>query len=431
MLNVTDLQNLLASSNVTVTTTGSGVQAGDIKSDAPFAWSNSNKLALDAYQSVHIEMPVSIAGQGGLTITTNDGGKNGYFGFGAKGNITFANLSSALSINGAGYMLAGNIATLASDIATNPSGSYALANNYDASGDGTYSSSPIATTFGGNFNGLGNTISNLTIDDSTSGDNVGFFSSIQSAGFVTGIRLSKFSIKASTNGAGIGGLAGVSSGKVANAYVNGSLDASSDRAGAGRGGLIGISNGNVIRSGSSVSILSGSNNVVGGLVGGNEGNIAESYAVATISANTNVYVGGAMGANEGSVTQSYAMGRITGSGEQYAGGFVGVNGIGITQSYSTTALKNTGHHNPDAGGLIGLDNLSSGSDKSDYWDRTTSKIRGRKRGAGSPKKDPGITGLTTDQLQSALPTGFDPKVWAEDKNINNGYPYLIDNPPQK
>jgi hypothetical protein len=43
----------------------------------------------------------------------------------------------------------------------------------------------------------------------------------------------------------------------------------------------------------------------------------------------------------------------------------------------------------------------------------------------------GITGLTTQQLQTGLPAGFDPKIWAEDANINNDLPYLINNPPPK
>src|SRR5689334_221156 len=54
VLNVTDLESLLASGNVTVTTTGAGVQANDIHIDAGLSWSNSAALALDAYDSVTI-----------------------------------------------------------------------------------------------------------------------------------------------------------------------------------------------------------------------------------------------------------------------------------------------------------------------------------------------------------------------------------------
>ena len=66
-----------------------------------------------------------------------------------------------------------------------------------------------------------------------------------------------------------------------------------------------------------------------------------------------------------------------------------------------------------------------------YWDTDTSGITDPSQGAGNIANDPGITGLTTQQFQSGLPTGFDPKIWAEKSTINNGLPYLIANPPPK
>jgi hypothetical protein len=75
------------------------------------------------------------------------------------------------------------------------------------------------------------------------------------------------------------------------------------------------------------------------------------------------------------------------------------------------------------GGLIGYDTAGrKGWISSAYWDTTTS---GQKKGAGNKKNDPGITGLTTEQLQSELPAGFDPTIWAEAPNINGGLPYQI------
>jgi hypothetical protein len=53
------------------------------------------------------------------------------------------------------------------------------------------------------------------------------------------------------------------------------------------------------------------------------------------------------------------------------------------------------------------------------------------RGAGNVKDDPGIIGLTTEQFQSGLSAGFDPKIWAQSPNINNSYPYLLANSPMK
>jgi hypothetical protein len=90
-------------------------------------------------------------GLSGLTVTTNDGGRNGYFGFRRKSHVSFANLSSALTINGASYTLEGVIKSLASAISANPSGDFALASNYDASVDGTYTTSPIQTDLTGVF----------------------------------------------------------------------------------------------------------------------------------------------------------------------------------------------------------------------------------------------------------------------------------------
>jgi hypothetical protein len=62
----------------------------------------------------------------------------------------------------------------------------------------------------------------------------------------------------------------------------------------------------------------------------------------------------------------------------------------------------------------------------DYWDTTTS---GTDQGAGNGVAD-GLAGLTDTQLKSKLPAGFDRKVWAQDPNINAGYPYLLANPPK-
>jgi hypothetical protein len=51
VLNVTDLETMLASGNVTVTTTGPGVQADNLDVNAAVSWAGANALALDAHQS--------------------------------------------------------------------------------------------------------------------------------------------------------------------------------------------------------------------------------------------------------------------------------------------------------------------------------------------------------------------------------------------
>jgi hypothetical protein len=436
VLNVGDLENLLSSGNVEVTTTGSGIQAGDIQIDAPLTWSSTGALALDAYQSVLVERLLSVTGQGGLSITTNDGGSEGYFGFLKKGHVTFSNLSGALTINGSAYALAGDIATLAADIAANSTNNYALARDYDAGKDGTYSTSPIPTEFAGSFEGLGNTISNLSINDSAY-EGVGLFARLSSGndpgGAVENISLRNLQIGGGAGG--VGGIAGANLGTISGAFVSGTLTSRVQNGEAYIGGLVGVNYGTITRSGAAAAL--GSNqveNIIGGLSGADlsannlTSTITQSYADCTILGGAGGELGGLVGSNGGPITQSYAMGSVAGGSGTYVGGLTGGNGM-ITQSYSTTALENVGHGNRDAGGLIGVD--GTGGNSSDYWDITTSNIEGRNQGAGTPNKDRGIEGLTSEELQATLPKGFDPKVWAEDPKINKGFPYLIANPPRK
>jgi hypothetical protein len=122
----------------------------------------------------------------------------------------------------------------------------------------------------------------------------------------------------------------------------------------------------------------------------------------------------------------YATGSVTVKLDQ--AGLVGDNDKFIDTSYSTGAPK----ANPSyQGGFIELD-LTEGLNGTltfDYWDLTTSGITDPSQDAGSPKNDPGITGLTGAKYKSGLPAGFDKSVWAQNAKINNGYPYLIDNLP--
>jgi len=435
VLNVADLEALLNSGSVTVTTTGADVQANDIDVTTAFTWSNATNLSLDAYQSIAIEKSVSVNGSGGLSLATNDGGSGGSLSIRGKGNVVFQSLSSQLTINGVAFTLVNSISTLASDIATDPEGDYALANSYDAAGDGTYDGSPISGTFEGTFEGLGNSISNLSIKDARPDQPLGLFSTV--IGTIENFGLLHVDIVGSKKGRNaVGALAGTSGGHLFNVHATGKIR------------------------------VQGSNDVVGGLVGGAE-YIDQSYADVTIDGakGTSEYSGGLAGVLvDGAINQSFSMGSVSVGDSGAAGGLVGQFPKGaiestIANSYSTGSV--TGGSNASIGGFFGLVTKSrlastqfestyssgavlggggsllggfggksstSAAYSNNYWDETTS---GTTQALGKGNADGGIQGETTSELQSGLPAGFDPAIWGLNRKINNGLPYLLNNPPPK
>jgi len=167
--------------------------------------------------------------------------------------------------------------------------------------------------------------------------------------------------------------------------------------------------------------------MVGGLVGQNDGQIIDSYAVGQVNSGgsgDSTSAGGLVGFNQGSVSNSYATGNSKSTGS--AGGLIGLNSGDISSSYSTGV--------PDGlywtGGFVGSDDSQSGDLTDNYWDTDTSGITNLGQGAGNISNDPGITGLSTEQLQSGLPDGFDPTIWSESGDINGGLPYLLALPPE-
>jgi mucin-19 len=353
VLNVGDLEAALGTTSITVTTGNTGSQTGDITVMAPIAWS-ANTLTLDAYHSIYIDAAMTATGTAGLQLFTNDGGTGGGYFFNG-GNVTFANTSEALAINGNSYVLADNLAGLASDIASNSFGYFALANNYNASADGTYTNAPITTAFNGTFEGLGNTISNLSIRNTGSSGWAGLFA-INFQGEVRDINLTDESVVGAGSGDRAGGVAGENDGTIAYANVSGTIS----NAGLA-GGIAGQSLGSVISSGSTATVSGFSE--VGGLVGVLGSEISQSWADGTVTGVGTTDAGGLAGYSIGIVTQSYATGAVTSGASSYVGGLIGANvktggGPGtVTQSYATGTA--TGGTNSEVGGFVG--NNSSGA----------------------------------------------------------------------
>jgi hypothetical protein len=396
-LSLHQLQHMLASANVTVK---SGSSAQDIIVAAFLSWNSGVTLTLDAYHSLKISKPLIVTGTGGLTVLSNDGGTGGVFSVGGNGHVTFASLSSPLTINGHAYFLANSVASLSAGIAAHPHGFFALANSYDAKLDGPYT--PIETKFYGTLDGLGNVVSDMIIVGRKP-PNTGFFSF--ASGTIQHVNLVGIKVKDQgdpIHNRDVGGLVGYmfanpnvpNSGILFEDYVSGSVKGekySFD----GVGGLAGFSNGLVQNCHTKVTV-SGIQARVGGLIGLSSAQGTNSYATGPVNPNSGSG-GGLIGGNGGTVVASYSTGQVSPTDAAIAGGLVGTD-------YTPGGISNA------------------------YWDTTTSGVTSPNQGAGSPANDPGITGLTTTQLQAGLPPGFDPAVWGEDPIINDGLPYLLDNP---
>jgi hypothetical protein len=315
---------------------------------------------LDAQYNIEIKAPIVVEGAAGLTIITNDGGTGGDYVFRGEGHVEFWDVASGLIINGKSFRLVGDIAALSSAIAQNPAGRYALAENYNAALDGTYSQAPIVPDFRGTFEGLGNNISGLSIDDEVDRSSIGLFA-VLSSGLIRDIGLRKIRIKAG-NLSHVGGLAGQSLGTIANSFVTGSIKAGDGDGMSGNlGGLVGYSTVLIASSHAAVSLDVGAQQIVGGLAGENAGTISDSYATGGVKAADNANEGGFVGINNYSstITRCHAMGNVAGGKEPIIGGFAGGNFGTISQSFALGSVVKAGLGGSE-GGFSGF-NVSRGT----------------------------------------------------------------------
>ena len=211
---------------------------------------------------------------------------------------------------------------------------------------------PIGGAYTATFDGKGNTISNLFINQ-TDTQNLGLFSIIAGSGTVQNLGLPNVRVTRTSNGGVTGSLVGDNQGTVANCYATGTV-ATVSSTGSGlfttgglsgylrRGGAIRNSYAAVAVSGAGVTTAAGRSRI-GGLVG--------------------------RAASAGSsILASYATGSVAGGDYGRAGGLVGTisNGVyasAITASYATGIVA-AGANGP-AGGLTGL--RSDGAVANSYY----------------------------------------------------------------
>ncbi|HEX4862378.1 MAG TPA: hypothetical protein VFV07_14170 [Rhizomicrobium sp.] len=448
VLNFKTLKSMLAHGDVTLVP---GEQAQDIVFASTVRWASSRTLTLDAFRGVEIDRPMQATGEGGLTVTVNDGGQGGRLTFGMMGSASFMSLSSPLTINGQVYTLVPDIATLASSVSSNALGHYALAAAYNAHPDGVYTSSPVTVPLGGVFEGLGNGIDGLQIDTASVGSSAGLFSSNLVGGLIENVRLTHLSIYAgSSNGlvSNVGGVVGLNAGTVRSAYVagpvrgwaatasgaiagenTGTIDNSrsaSNVSGNIAGGIAGENTGTIqdcMATKGVRAIINAGTPFAGGIVGANLlGTITNSFATGPVAGIALSTVGGAVGNNTGTISYVYALGSVAGNNSSMAGGLVGSNVGSITQSYAAGQV--TAGSLATIGGFVGTDLTILPGISSSYWDTTTSGISST-HGAGNKTNDAGITGLTDAQLKSGMPSGFSNQFWNQNGSTNGSLPYLI------
>ncbi len=369
----------LATTSVTLQTSASGAPSGpagttgntaagngDILINAPLAWSSSSTLTLDAYNAINVNAPITIGGAGGLVLDYNTSSpQNLLFAQGAGVNYGATNQGGTLAINGQPYALLYTMSALPA-----VTGNSALATSLDASGT-TYSAAVI-NQGSGVFEGLGNTISNLTIN-SPDGAYLGLFGNttfnIRDLGLVGG------SVTGGAN-AYVGSLAGELNRDVYNVYAKGTAVTGGDNSLVG--GLVGLGLANGSLSISNVyatgAVSGGNGAAVGGLIGAAEGpsnisnfNIKNSYATGAVSSTgTGGYFGGLVGISfVTTISNSYATGAVssTGGAADLGGLIGGADKIIVSNSYATGAVSSTG----GGGGLGGLIGGASGATISDSY----------------------------------------------------------------
>ena len=301
-----------------------------------------------------------------------------------------------------GYELMNNL-----DFDSNGSGSVDASDDYpnwtaigvDASG--------AATVFSAIFDGNDNTISNLSINSSTStatgGGFVGLFGDV--TGTIRDVGLLDVNVTNTRTGSGFGRTgalaARLSGGAVRGSYVaGGSVTHNTSSSSNGYlGCLLGYATATAPVSDSYATCnATGANNgtlSIGGLIGETRGAVDSTYATGTVTITGTGFVaaGGLIGWTFSRVSVSYATGNVTGSGIGRVGGLIGGMGGSSYANYATGNVSGSGSgtgaieaQSLRIGGLVGDINLGEG----EYL--RASYATGNVSGSGTGVKAGGLTG---------------------------------------
>ncbi|KWD58817.1 filamentous hemagglutinin [Burkholderia ubonensis] len=402
--------------------------SGDLSVEGPVNWSGDHTLSLasqrggvklqralsahgsraglevNAAKRIDIDGPLALTGAN-AALALNSG--NGHV-LNDNAAVTLSGANASFSANGQAYRVIHNVDQLRA-VDTNLNGRYVLGNAIK--GSGAFRSIGGDAAFTGTFDGLGNTISGLSVYND--GPFVGLFAG--NFGTIANLTLDSVSARGTANygigpvmvgslvGANIQGTlsnvharnvvvtGGGSAANIAGGLVGTNLSGTIDRASvSGRvegnryttalGGLVGenitspdsrLGTATIARSRADASVSiqaagtspSNGQNGFGGLVGFNSGDIRDSSSHGAVSvATVGATVGGLVGRNTGTVGGSDASGRVTAGTASAAGALVGVNAGAIAASRASGGVA--GGARSTVGGLVGINTAVGTIDKS-------------------------------------------------------------------
>lgn len=220
------------------------------------------------------------------------------------------------------------------------------------------------TGFTGTFDGRGNRIIGLTVENANG--NAGIFDAIGTNGVVKDVNIYSGTFTGSDNA---GAVAGVNNGRIEGIVTFGNTVTSNGNA----GGIVGINssgefkddaNDGELTNGiydveSTGSVIAGSSSAVaGGLVGINDGGLANSFSDSAVTVATGVKLdkdttalGGVVGINNGNVQYVDSLGVTNGgaTGSSNIGGIIGTNNGNMYSGYNESIVSG----NDNVGGIIG------------------------------------------------------------------------------
>ncbi|AZC36254.1 GLUG motif-containing protein [Pseudomonas chlororaphis] len=413
---------------------------GNLSVNKAVSWSSGNKLGLTAERGdVQVNAALSATGagaalalnaaQGGIRLNDNVAlsgsgaslelnSKNGHSLKDDK-SVTLSGADAHFSANGEAYQVVQNLKQLR-DIENNMNGRYVLGNQI--TGQGSFRTIGEYSSFAGKLDGLGNTISDLSIYGTTAF--VGLFSA--NLGQISNLNLERISANGASSSYSIGTLAGLNmgsirnvkakdirvtagayfnslgglvglnlNGEIANASVSGQVIG--NRYTMAMGGLVGESVSNpdgtarITNSHADITLAGQANDdfrSAGGLVGSNRGGvIANSSSTGTINlAGANLNIGGLVGENtgNGSISNSRSSTNVLGGQAHRIGGLVGFNQGSLVNAHASGEI--TGKGTEAIGGLVGknqggsIANSSASGNVSDLYSKSVGGLIGHNQG---------------------------------------------------